>query len=84
MSTSTLQIEQEEKWFSYALWLAIGTIIYNLAEGTISVYFGAEDEALTLLGFGLDSFIETISAAGILSMVLRLRKHGSEIGRAHV
>jgi divalent metal cation (Fe/Co/Zn/Cd) transporter len=37
------------------------------------VYFGAHDEALTLFGFGVDSFIEVMSGAGILAMVLRIR-----------
>ena len=63
------------KYWRYALWLAIITILYNLAEGIISVTFGANDEALTLLGFGIDSFIEVLSGIGILVMVLRIRSH---------
>jgi len=63
------------KFWRYALLLAIFTIAYNLAEGAVSVYFGAEDEALTLFGFGIDSFIEVISGAGILTMVLRIRQN---------
>jgi divalent metal cation (Fe/Co/Zn/Cd) transporter len=39
------------------------------------VYFGAHDEALTLFGFGVDSFIEVMSGAGILAMVLRIRQN---------
>ncbi len=61
--------------YQYALWLAIFTIVYNLIEGLISIYFGAHDEALTLFGFGLDSFIEVISGIGILTMVLRIRQN---------
>ena len=38
------------------------------------MYLGAEDEALTLFGFGVDSFIEVISGLGILIMVLRIRR----------
>jgi divalent metal cation (Fe/Co/Zn/Cd) transporter len=64
-----------EKYWRYALWLAIFTIVYNLAEGAFSVFFGAEDEALTLFGFGVDSFIEVLSGIGILVMVLRIRNH---------
>jgi hypothetical protein len=60
--------------FTYALWLAIFTVGYNFIEGLVSVYFGMEDEALTLFGFGLDSFIETISALGIVNMTYRHRK----------
>ena len=43
-------------------------------EGVVSVAFGIADETLTLLGFGVDSFIETISASGILYMVIRMRR----------
>jgi len=33
-----------------------------------------QDEALTLFGFGVDSFIEVVSGLGILMMVLRIRR----------
>jgi divalent metal cation (Fe/Co/Zn/Cd) transporter len=65
----------ENKYWRYALWLALFTIFYNLAEGLISIYFGAQDETLTLLGFGIDSFIEVLSGIGILAMVIRIRKN---------
>ncbi len=58
------------------MWLAIFTIAYNLVEGVASVAFGAHDEALTLFGFGIDSFIEVVSGIGILAMVLRIRHDG--------
>jgi divalent metal cation (Fe/Co/Zn/Cd) transporter len=64
-----------DKYWQYALWLAIFTVVYNLAEGLVSVYFGAQDETLTLLGFGVDSFIEVMSGIGILAMVLRIRQN---------
>ena len=66
--------DRHHRYWNYALWLAIFTIAYNLLEGVISVYFGVEDEALTLFGFGIDSFIEVISGIGILTMVLRIRR----------
>jgi divalent metal cation (Fe/Co/Zn/Cd) transporter len=65
----------ENKYWQYALWLALFTILYNLGEGLISVYLGVQDEALTLFGFGIDSFIEVISGIGILAMVLRIRQN---------
>ncbi len=52
--------------------LALFTIVYNLAEGIISVWVGAEDETLTLMGFGIDSFIEMLSGFGILYMATHL------------
>ena len=63
------------KYWQYALWLALFSIFYNLAEGLISVYFGVQDETLTLFGFGIDSFIEVMSGIGILAMVLRIRQN---------
>jgi divalent metal cation (Fe/Co/Zn/Cd) transporter len=63
------------KYWTYALWLALFTILYNLLEGIISIYFGFSDETLTLFGFGVDSFIEVISGIGILAMVIRIRQH---------
>jgi divalent metal cation (Fe/Co/Zn/Cd) transporter len=61
--------------WKWALGLAIFTIIFNIAEGIVSIYFGLEDEALTLFGFGLDSFVETISALGVAAMIFRIRRN---------
>ena len=72
---TTLSQITENKYWQYALWLALFTIFYNFAEGLISTYFGAHDETLTLFGFGVDSFIEVMSGVGILAMILRIRKN---------
>jgi len=72
MKTLT-QASQNNYWL-YAFWLAIFTIFYNLAEGLVSIYLGAQDESLTLFGFGIDSFIEVMSGVGILAMVIRIRQ----------
>ncbi len=71
---TTLTESTQNKYWQYALWLALFTIFYNLAEGLVSVYFGAQDETLTLFGFGVDSFIEVMSGLGILAMVIRIRR----------
>lgn len=70
---ATLAQSSLNKNWVYALWLALFTIFYNLLEGLISIFFGISDEALTLFGFGVDSFIEVLSGIGILAMVLRMR-----------
>ena len=67
--------QSTNKYWQYALWLALFTIFYNLAEGLVSIAFGVQDEALTLFGFGVDSFIEVMSGLGILAMVLRIRRN---------
>jgi divalent metal cation (Fe/Co/Zn/Cd) transporter len=72
---TTLTQTNAAKYWSFALWLALFTIFYNLAEGLISIFFGISDEALTLFGFGVDSFIEVMSGIGILAMVLRIRQN---------
>jgi len=53
--------------------LALITIFYNLIEGMVSVSFGVADEALSLFGFGIDSFVEVLSGIGIWNMIRRMR-----------
>ena len=72
---ATLTQTNVNKYWTYALWLALFTIFYNLAEGLISIFFGISDETLTLFGFGVDSFIEVMSGIGILAMVLLIRQY---------
>jgi divalent metal cation (Fe/Co/Zn/Cd) transporter len=72
---TTLTQMSINKYWQYALWLALFTIFYNFAEGLVSIYFGVQDETLTLFGFGIDSFIEVMSGMGILAMVLRIRQN---------
>ncbi len=62
------------KWLNIALWLSIITIVYNIIEGLVSVYFGSSDDTLVLLGFGIDSFVEVVSGIGILHMVMRMQR----------
>lgn len=66
---------ETEKLYKFALYLSIFTIVYNIAEGLISTWIGYSDESLTLFGFGVDSFIETISGIGIAAMVLRIARN---------
>lgn len=71
-----VSIDKSAKLWKTASALAIFTIVYNVLEGVLSLYFGAEDEALTLAGFGADSFIEVISGLSILAMITRLHQQG--------
>ncbi len=71
-------MEDQKKLINIALTLSLVTIIYNLAEGLVSIYFGLDDETLALLGFGVDSFVEVISGIGILHMIIRLKKIGDD------
>ena len=58
--------------------LALVTIGYNLVEGIVSMALGAADETLALFGFGVDSFIEVISAVGVWHMIRRIRANSGE------
>ena len=77
--TIRLDIPAERaSFYKWAAALALITIIYNFAEGAVSVIFGARDGTVSLFGFGLDSFVEVISGIGIWHMVRRMRQNGPE------
>jgi divalent metal cation (Fe/Co/Zn/Cd) transporter len=57
-----------------ALLLSYLTVVYNIIEGVFSISAGLlAGGSIALVGFGLDSFIESLSG-GV--MIWRLRKHG--------
>jgi len=68
----------QQQLHRYANGLALFTIGYNLLEGLVSVGMGISDETLALFGFGVDSFIEVISAVGVWHMLRRIRANGGE------
>jgi divalent metal cation (Fe/Co/Zn/Cd) transporter len=61
-----------------ANYLALFTVIYNLIEGVVAVALGVNDETLALFGFGVDSFIEVLSAVGVWHMLQRIKANGGE------
>ncbi|MBC7962072.1 MAG: cation transporter [Steroidobacteraceae bacterium] len=61
-----------------ANYLVLFTIFYNIIEGIVSVWAGAADETLALFGFGVDSFIEVVSAVGVWHMLRRIRNNNGE------
>ena len=75
MNEVALHTDSEKRLYNIAYWLAIFTIVYNLAEGVVATWLGYEDETLALFGFGVDSFIEMISGMGIVYMITRIRKN---------
>jgi divalent metal cation (Fe/Co/Zn/Cd) transporter len=75
MELNPISATQKKRLYKLAFGLALFTIIYNIVEGLISIYFGYEDEILVLFGFGTDSFIEVISGIGIAHMVLRIQSN---------
>ena len=56
-----------------ALWLSYFTVGYNILEGLVSILAGTIAGSIALVGFGLDSFIESLSG-GII--IWQFRQHG--------
>lgn len=75
MQSQVLSKKKVGKYYNVAFALAAITILYNIAEGLISVWLGYEDESLALFGFGSDSFIEVISGLGIAHMIIRIKSN---------
>lgn len=71
-------MQQKTKDYKTVFYLSIFTIVYNLAEGLVATYFGLQEESLSLFGFGVDSFVEVISGAGIAFMMYRIWKNEGE------
>jgi len=67
-----------ETLYRTAFRLSLFTIFYNIVEGLVSMAFGYKDNSLTMLGFGIDSFIEVISGLGIAHMVLRIQRNRTD------
>ena len=70
---AAMVLEPKVKLYRRAFLLAKITVFYNVVEGLVSVFFGVEDETLSLFGFGLDSFVEVLSGIGIWQMVRRIK-----------
>lgn len=62
-----------------ALGLAIFTVAYNLVEGVVAIVGASLAGSRALLGFGVDSFVESLSAAVV---IWRLRAEQRDPARA--
>ena len=49
-----------------AWWLAVFTVTWNLAEGAVALTAAALSDSRALIGFGVDSFVESASAAVLI------------------
>ncbi len=61
-----------DKLYKKALNLEYFTVGYNILEAILSILFGANAGSIALIGFGLDSIVESLSG---LILIWRLRKH---------
>ncbi len=66
-------MQDVEKLYRKGLFLEYFTVGYNVLEAAASIVFGAIAGSVALVGFGLDSVIESLSG---LILIWRLRHHG--------
>lgn len=62
-----------EKSYRKGLFLEYFTVGYNIIEAFASIVFGSIANSIALIGFGLDSVVESLSG---LVLIWRLRQHG--------
>src|SRR4051812_766370 len=62
----------------YAVFICIFTIAWNITEGVVSIFFGSENDSVSLVFFGIDSFIEVSSAGLVLWRFLTESKPDEE------
>jgi cation diffusion facilitator family transporter len=73
--TEAASLERRRALHRRALWLEYFTIGWNVIEAVVAIGAGIIAGSVALIGFGVDSGIEVISAVGLL---WRLRKAGPE------
>ncbi|UCE40230.1 MAG: cation transporter [Candidatus Aminicenantes bacterium] len=62
-----------EKLYKKGLLLEYFTVGYNVVEAVVSIVFGHIANSIALIGFGLDSVVESLSG---MVLIWRLRQHG--------
>ena len=78
-ASATKSETRREQLVRRALWLAVFTVVWNLAEGAIAISAAALAGSKALIGFGVDSFVESASAA---VLIWRLRIEQVDRARA--
>jgi divalent metal cation (Fe/Co/Zn/Cd) transporter len=73
--TEALPLERRRVLHRQALWLEYFTVGWNVIEAVVAIGAGLIAGSVALVGFGIDSGVEVISALGLL---WRLRKAGPE------
>ena len=67
-----------DRLYKKGLYLEYFTVAYNILEAIVSIVFGSIARSIALVGFGLDSIVESLSG---LVLIWRLSQHG-KISRA--
>jgi cation diffusion facilitator family transporter len=63
----------QNKLYKKGLHLEYFTVAYNIVEAVLSILFGSLAKSIALVGFGLDSIVESLSG---MILIWRLRQHG--------
>lgn len=56
----------KSRLLTYALWLLMGTLVYNVVEAGLALWAGYQAGSIALVSFGFDSGIEIVAASVIL------------------
>ena len=63
--TAVLETARRDTLRRRIRWIVAGTIAYNVVEAVIALAAGSAASSAALIGFGLDSIIEVLSAAAV-------------------
>lgn len=77
----TDSISSRAEQLSYALRLEYLTVGWNCVEGTIAIAAALGAGSIALLGFGVDSFVESTSGAILIWRLLAERNAGGDEAR---
>ena len=66
MASDVAAAPENLRWSRIATWLVATTLVYNIAEAVIALIAGAAADSVALIGFGLDSVIESAAAVMVL------------------
>src|SRR5579871_2954638 len=62
----------------FAIATSVFSVIYNAAEGVISIIFASEADSISLLFFGIDSFVEVVSSCVLVWRFAKISPPGEE------
>lgn len=63
--SDTADAKRLARWIRVGWWCTAISLVWNVAEGVIAVWAGEVADSVALVGFGINSFIETASAGVI-------------------
>lgn len=72
-----MEARASSRWLRIGLWLVLATAGYNVIEAGLALFAGIRARSVALVGFGLDSVIET-AAAGVLLWRLAVEARGAD------